>query len=64
MSKEMQEQLLALSLEAADRVNSDGEEIEYLKELLSKWHECWNDCMEPDGDLLDDTCAVLDEVDR
>ena len=58
MSKEMQEQLLTLSLEAADRANSDGEEIEYLKDLLSKWR--WQ---VPKGivdqDLEDATHAVL-----
>ena len=58
-----QRDLVDVAMRAADRANSDAEKIEYLKELLSKWHECWNDCMEPDGDLIDDTYAVLDEVD-
>lgn len=43
---------------------NDDEKIEQLKDLLSHWYECWSDCIEPDGDMVDDTLAVLDEVDR
>lgn len=61
---QLQLDILDMGLRAADRANSTAVEIEQLKELLSQWYECWNDCSEPDGDLLDDTLAVLDEVDR
>ena len=41
-------------------LEAERERAEHYSDLLSQWRETWNNCDDPDGDLLDDTDAAVE----